>query len=135
MREFTEAEQAEFRRLEKEMLAEKAKQRAELAALRYEHEPKHPGVYLREQFMQDGILTPWIGVSSLARDLCVSRKTISQIANGRAGITPEMAMRLSIVFGEDPELWLMRQMKHDLWKVQLRRDELDYRMQCWERNH
>ena len=43
MREFTEAEQAEFRRLEKEMLAEKAKQRAELAALRYEHEPKHPG--------------------------------------------------------------------------------------------
>jgi len=119
---------AEFRRMEKEMLAEREKRRQELTAIQYKNHPPHPGVYIREEFLRKGDLTPWLGVSELAEDLGVSRKTISQIVNGRGGITAEMAVRLNLAFGADPELWLMRQMKHDLWKAEQKRDEIDFVM-------
>ena len=45
----------------------------------------------------------------------MSRNTLSAILNGRAGISPEMAIRLSIAFNTTAESWLHQQMQHDLW--------------------
>ena len=50
--------------------------------------------------------------------LGVSRKTLSTLLNGSAGISPEMALRLSKVFGRTPEAWLRLQLQFDLWKAE-----------------
>jgi addiction module HigA family antidote len=63
-------------------------------------------------------------VSEAAEALNVSRKTLSAILNGRANITPEMAVRLSIAFDTTPESWLNQQMQYDLWQAKKRRKSL-----------
>jgi addiction module HigA family antidote len=62
-----------------------------------------------------------LSVTAVAKALGVSRKSLSQLLNGRAGISPEMAIRLSIAFNTTPESWLSQQMQYDLWKVQSRK--------------
>jgi addiction module HigA family antidote len=57
-------------------------------------------------------------VTQAARGLGVTRKTLSQLLNGRAGISPEMAVRLSLAFGRSPESWLALQSLYDLAHVQ-----------------
>jgi antitoxin HigA-1 len=59
-----------------------------------------------------------------AEALGVSPKTLSAILNGRAGITPEMAVRLSIAFGTFSESWLNQQTQYDLWHAERRRKQL-----------
>ena len=54
----------------------------------------------------------------------MSRKTLSAIINGRAGISPEMAVRLSIAFNTTSESWLNQQTQFDLWQAEQRRKEL-----------
>ena len=54
-------------------------------------------------------------ITDAATGLGVSRKTLSSILNGRAGISPEMALRLSIAFDTTPESWLNQQAQYDLW--------------------
>jgi addiction module HigA family antidote len=56
-----------------------------------------------------------VTVTSLSASLGVSRKTLSAIINERAGVTPEMALRLSRAFSTTPELWLNMQRSFDLW--------------------
>jgi plasmid maintenance system antidote protein VapI len=56
--------------------------------------------------------------------LGVSRKTLSAILNGRAGVSPEMAVRLSIAFGTSSESWLNQQTRYDLWHAEQRRKHL-----------
>jgi addiction module HigA family antidote len=56
-----------------------------------------------------------LSVTEAARALGVSRKTLSAILNGRAGISPEMAVRLSIAFDTSAESWLNQQTQYDLW--------------------
>ncbi len=81
------------------------------------HNPPHPGEVLREL-----CLTPLgLTVTEAARALDVSRKTLSSILNGRAGISAEMAVRLSIAFNTTPERWLNQQVQYDLWQVERRR--------------
>jgi addiction module HigA family antidote len=63
-------------------------------------------------------------VTELAKALGVSRKTLSSILNGRGGISPEMAVRLSIAFNTTAESWLSQQVQHDLWQVERKRDKL-----------
>ena len=58
------------------------------------HDPPHPGEVLKELCLEPLGLT----VTDAARALGVSRKTLSMVVNGRAGISPEMAIRLSIAF-------------------------------------
>lgn len=77
------------------------------------HNPPHPGKVIKELCMEPLALT----VTETAKALGVSRKTVSEIVNGRAGISPEMAVRLSIAFDTTPESWLTQQMQYDLWKA------------------
>jgi addiction module HigA family antidote len=56
-------------------------------------------------------------VTEAAEGLGVSRNTMSMLVNGRLGISPEMAIRLSQGFGGSPESWLRQQMDYDLWQA------------------
>lgn len=75
--------------------------------------PPHPGEIIKELCLEPLGLT----VTEAAETLGVSRKTLSAIVNGRAGISPEMAIRLSLAFGTSVESWLNQQMQYDLWLV------------------
>nr|VFJ70592.1 MAG: transcriptional regulator, XRE family [Candidatus Kentron sp. FW] len=84
------------------------------------HNPPHPGEILRELCLEPLDLT----VTGAAQSLGVSRKTLSAILNGKAGISPEMAVRLSIVFNTSSESWINQQSRYDLWRAEQRRDQL-----------
>ena len=73
--------------------------------------PTHPGEMLREDFLPDYELT----VASLAESLGVSRQTINELLRERRAVSPEMALRLSRLFGNTPEFWLNAQRAVDLW--------------------
>ena len=84
------------------------------------HNPPHPGEVLQELCLKPVSLT----VTKAAQALGVSRKTLSAILNGRAGISPEMAVRLSIAFNTSAESWLNQQIQYDLWRVEKKRRRL-----------
>ena len=84
------------------------------------HNPPHPGEVLRELCLNPLDLT----VTEAAKALRVSRKTLSSIQNGRAGLSPEMAVRLSLAFGTSAESWMNQQTQYDLWHVERRRKKL-----------
>ena len=73
--------------------------------------PPHPGEIIKALCLEPLGLT----VTRAAEALGVSRKTLSAILNGRAGISPEMAIRLSIAFETSAESWLNQQVQYDLW--------------------
>jgi addiction module HigA family antidote len=85
------------------------------------HNPPHPGEVLRELCLEP----LGISVTRAAEALGVSRKTLSAILNGRAGISPEMALRLSKALGTSPESWLNQQMLYDLWVTEQQVGKLD----------
>ena len=77
------------------------------------HQPSHPGEVLSELY-----LTPLgVTVTAAADALGVSRKHVSAIVNGRAPVTPDMALRLAAAFDTEPELWVNLQSQYDLWQV------------------
>jgi addiction module HigA family antidote len=84
------------------------------------HHPPHPGEVLRELCLEPLGLT----VTLAARALGVSRKTLSSILNGRAGISPEMAVRLSLAFDTTAESWMNQQVQYDLWHAERNRKKL-----------
>ena len=73
--------------------------------------PTHPGEMLREDFLLDYGLT----VAGLADALGVSRQTVNELLRERRALSPEMALRLSRLFGNSPEFWLNAQRAVDLW--------------------
>jgi len=73
--------------------------------------PIHPGEMLRVDFLPDYNMT----VTSLARALGVSRQTVNELLRERRSVSPEMALRLSRLFGNSPEFWLNAQRAVDLW--------------------
>ena len=73
--------------------------------------PTHPGEMLREDFLPDYGLT----ISGLAEALGVSRQTINELRRVRRAVSPEMALRLSRLFGNSAEFWLNAQRAVDLW--------------------
>ena len=81
------------------------------------HNPPHPGTIIKELCLDPLELT----VTDAAKALDVSRKTLSAIINGKAGISPEMAVRLSIAFNTSSESWLIQQTQYDLWQAEQRR--------------
>jgi len=78
------------------------------------YNPPHPGEIIREFCVEALNLT----VTDAAKALGVTRKTFSALLNGRSGVSPEMALRLSKVFGRSPEGWLKLQLQFDLWQTQ-----------------
>ena len=77
------------------------------------HNPPHPGEIIRDFCIEPLNLT----VTEAAESLGVTRKTFSMLLNGKSGISPEMALRLSKVFGRTPEGWLRLQLQYDLWRA------------------
>jgi addiction module HigA family antidote len=73
--------------------------------------PIQPGEMLREDFLPDYGLT----VSGLAQALGVSRQTVNELLRERRSVSPQMALRLSRLFGNSPEFWLNAQRAVDLW--------------------
>jgi addiction module HigA family antidote len=84
------------------------------------HNPPHPGEVLKALCLEPLNLT----ITEAARSLGISRKTLSSILNGRAGISPEMAVRLSIAFNTSAESWLNQQLQYDLWQAERSRKRL-----------
>lgn len=84
------------------------------------HNPPHHGEILRELCLKPMPLS----VTRAAEALGVSRKTLSAILNGRAGISPEMAVRLSLAFDTSSESWLNQQSQFDLWLAEKNRKRL-----------
>jgi addiction module HigA family antidote len=84
------------------------------------HNPPHPGEILRSLCLEPLGLS----VTDAAKGLGVSRKTLSAVLNGRAGVSPEMAVRLSIAFNTSAESWLNQQVRYDLWRAEKNRKSL-----------
>lgn len=85
------------------------------------YDPPHPGEVIKELCLQPLGLT----VTDAAKGLGISRKTLSALLNGRFGISPEMAVRLSKAFGGSAESWLVQQAQYDLWQVMQKADEIE----------
>ena len=85
------------------------------------HNPPHPGEVIKELCLEPLGLT----ITDAAKGLGISRKTLSSILNGKAGISPEMAVRLSIAFNTSSESWLNQQSQYDLWQAEQHRKELN----------
>ena len=73
-------------------------------------DPPHPGSVLRD-YLGD------ISVTAAAVHLGVTRAALSRILNGSAGISADMALRLSDALGTTPELWIGMQSQYDLWRA------------------
>ena len=77
------------------------------------HEPLHPGLIVKDTLIDDAELT----VTEAAKRLGVTRTTLSRLLNGHAGISPEMALRLSKFLGTSVELWINLQAQYDVWQI------------------
>ena len=75
------------------------------------HAPAHPGEILKTMYMEPLNVT----ITQTADALGVSRKHVSSIVNGRAPVTPDMAVRLAGVFATEPDIWINLQAQYDLW--------------------
>jgi addiction module HigA family antidote len=83
--------------------------------------PPHPGGIVRRQCLQPLGLT----VTAAAKGLGVTRQALSDLVNEKAGISVEMAIRLSKAFGSSPQMWLSLQLAHDLWSARDRAAEIE----------
>jgi antitoxin HigA-1 len=81
------------------------------------HNPPHPGETLRE----DVLPTLGLSVTQAAEQLGVTRAALSRVLNGRAAISPEMALRLEgwlgVENGGRADVWIAQQAAYDLWKT------------------
>lgn len=84
------------------------------------HNPPHPGELIRDQCLEPLGLS----VTDAAKGLGVTRKALSELVNGHAGISPEMAIRLERAFGSTAETWLRMQLEYDLWQAEQRAGDL-----------
>jgi len=85
--------------------------------------PPHPGLLIRHDCLEPLGLT----VTEGAKALGVTRQALNNVVNGKAAISPEMAVRLSKAFGSTPDTWLRLQMNYDLAQVRARADQIDVR--------
>lgn len=81
------------------------------------HNPPHPGETLREDVLPALGLT----ITDAAGQLRVTRAALSRVLNGRAAISPEMALRiegwLGVENGGSADAWISQQAAYDLWKA------------------
>ena len=84
------------------------------------HDPPHPGEIIKELCLEPLSLS----VTDAAKGLGVTRKALSELLNGHAGVSPEMAIRLEQAFGSTAETWLKMQLEYDLWQAKQRAGNL-----------
>ncbi len=82
--------------------------------------PPHPGLVVLQECIEPSGLT----ITQAAEALGVTRNTLSELVNEKRGISPEMAVRLSKVFGGNAESWLLQQSQYDLAHVRADRIKL-----------
>lgn len=82
--------------------------------------PPHPGEHVRRDCLEPLGLT----VTEAAKRLGVTRQTLNNLVTGKAGISPEMAIRLSKAFGGSAEVWLSMQMQYDLAQAMKREGDI-----------
>ena len=80
--------------------------------------PPHPGEFIAQTYLEGTALSGRV----LAGKLGVTPSTLQRILSGSSGISPEMALRLSIVLGRSAESWLAMQDTYDLWQARTRLD-------------
>ncbi len=84
------------------------------------YNPSHPG-----RIVRSGCLEPLgFSVTAGAKALGVSRQALSSLVNGRARVTPEMALRLGKAFDTNPELWIRMQAAWDIAQMRKWADEI-----------
>ena len=76
--------------------------------------PPHPGRIVRQECIEPLGMT----ITEAAERLGVTRQTLNNLVNEKAGISPEMAIRLSKAFGSSPEVWLGMQLDYDLARAE-----------------
>ncbi len=82
--------------------------------------PPHPGLSVRLDCLEPLNMT----VTEGARVLGVTRQALNNLVNGKSGISPEMAIRVSKAFGGTPEVWLGMQMAYDLAQARKHEDQI-----------
>jgi antitoxin HigA-1 len=87
--------------------------------------PPHPGRSIREDCLEPLGLS----VTAGAKVLGVTQQALNNVFNGKSGISPEMAIRLSKAFGSTPEVWLRMQVAHDLAIARKNEDKIRVRRQ------
>lgn len=77
------------------------------------YNPPHPGEFIEEIYLKP------FGLSCrfLAEKLGVAPSTLNRVIKKQSGVSPEMALRLSLAIGRSPESWLAMQDSYDLWQV------------------
>ncbi|HLC15575.1 MAG TPA: HigA family addiction module antitoxin [Thermodesulfovibrionia bacterium] len=75
------------------------------------YDPPHPGEILKGLWLDP----MGISINDAAKALGISRNTLSKVINGKGRITPEIALRLSVVFQTSAESWMGHQVTYDLW--------------------
>lgn len=78
-----------------------------------QHNPPHPG-----EVLKDGVFnSSGITIKQFAEQIGVTRAALSRVLNGRAALSPDMALRLADALGGDAESWLHMQANYDLWQA------------------
>ena len=78
-----------------------------------QHSPPHPG-----EVLKDGVFNgSGITIKQFAQQIGVTRAALSRVLNGRAAISPDMALRLADALGGSAESWLHMQANYDLWQA------------------
>ena len=85
------------------------------------HYVPHPGEFIREICLEPLDIT----ITEAARKLGVTRKALSELINGKTGISTEMALRLAKAFNTTPESWLTQQMNYDLWEAKQKKGNIE----------
>lgn len=77
------------------------------------HSPAHPGEVLRDLYLKP----LGVSITAAADALGVTRKHVSEIVNGHAPVSADMAIRLAGALGTEPEIWVNMQAQYDLWEA------------------
>ena len=88
--------------------------------------PPHPGGSIRRACLEPLGLS----VTEGAKILGVTRQALNNVINGKSGISPEMALRLSKAFGSTPETWLQMQLAYDLAEARKREGKIRVKRQA-----
>lgn len=85
------------------------------------HDPLHPGVIIKDVLIEHTGLT----ISEAAERLGVTRTTLSRLLNQHAGVSPEMALRLSRLLNTSIDMWVNLQSQYDIWHVKQNAKNID----------